>query len=165
MDKRSATNLKVTYVYAIVVDDIIRYIGKGCGSRLLTRAINARRTAARSGIRVNSLSPRMHRRLVKAIRAGSHITEAIIAFGLSDNDTYRLEGEIITYFHRYQTGQLWNTIDERCINPRLLPPEWDDPENPLYRSPRPLKRMSPGPSIAVKSRPRSDAAAWHPNSP
>jgi hypothetical protein len=150
MDKRPATNLKAAYVYAIVVDDIIRYIGKGYGSRLLTHAINARRTAARSGIRIDSLAPRMHRSLVKAIRAGSRIVETIIASGLSNKDAYRLEAEMIAYFHRYQTGQLWNTIDERFMDPRLLPPAWDDTENPLYRLPRPLTLKEPWAGFAMK---------------
>jgi hypothetical protein len=35
----------------------------------------------------------------------------------------------------FRAGQLWNTIDERFLDPRYLPEEWDDPEHPLYRLP------------------------------
>jgi hypothetical protein len=58
--------------------------------------------------------------------------------GLTDRAAYRLESKIIGEFHKFRAGQLWNTIDERFLDPRYLPDEWDDPENPLYRLPRPL---------------------------
>jgi hypothetical protein len=126
------------YVYAIVVDDIVCYIGKGCGSRLFTHAIKARRDAVKSSIRIDRLTPRMHRNLVKAVRAGSYIAELIITSGLSDTEAYCHEADIIADFHRRKTGQLWNTIDERVMDYRLLPLEWDNPEKPLYKLPRPL---------------------------
>lgn len=45
---------------------------------------------------------------------------------------------MIGEFHKFRAGQLWNTIDERFLDPRYLPEEWDDPEHPFYRLPRPL---------------------------
>jgi hypothetical protein len=35
---------------------------------------------------------------------------------------------MIGEFHKFRAGQLWNTIDERFLDPRYLPEEWDDPE-------------------------------------
>lgn len=144
------TKHHTAFVYMIIVDDMIRYVGKGRGERHLTHAINARRDAARIGCKLNRLSPLMHRNLVKAIRAGSQIRELIIASGLSDAEAYRLEAQTIADFHRRLTGQLWNTIDERCMDKRLLPPKWNNPAHPLYRLPRPLVR--PKGDLAARSR-------------
>ena len=126
------------YVYAILVDGIVRYIGKGRNGRLYAHLIEAKRTAARSGAKTASLHPRWRRNLVQAVRAGSEITESVIGCGLTDEEAYRLESKIIADFHRFQTDQLWNTIDERFMDKRLLPPEWHDPENLLYKVSRPL---------------------------
>ena len=127
------------YVYRIIVDNVVRYIGKGRGSRLLTHAIDARRAAAKSDIALRRLSPRMHRNLVHAVHAGAEVQEQIIASSLSDADAYRLETAMIADFHYRRTDQLWNTIDERFMDSRWLPLKWDNPENPLYRLKRPIK--------------------------
>jgi hypothetical protein len=57
---------------------------------------------------------------------------------MTDRDAYQLESRMIGEFHKFRAGQLWNTIDERFLDPQYLPEEWDDPEHPLYRLPRPL---------------------------
>jgi hypothetical protein len=56
-----------------------------------------------------------------------------------------VEGNIWDY-HKRHAGQLWNTIDERGMNPEDLPPEWSNPVYPLYRLPRPFNKL-PEPSI------------------
>jgi LEM-3-like GIY-YIG domain len=126
------------YIYAIIVDGVVRYIGKGRNGRMYTHLMEAKRTSARCPARTAHLYPRMHRKLVETVRAGSRIIEAVITSGLTDRAAYRLESRMIGEFHKYRAGQLWNTIDERFLDPRYLPDEWDDPENPLYRLPRPL---------------------------
>jgi hypothetical protein len=132
-----------SYIYAIVVDGIVRYIGKGRNGRMYTHLIEANRTSARCPANTAHLSPRMHRKLVEAVRAGSQITETVITSGLSDRATYQLESRIIGEFHKLRPGQLWNTIDERFLDPKYLPDEWNDPENPLYRLRRPLGNPQP----------------------
>ena len=57
--------------------------------------------------------PRMHRKLVEPVRAGSQVAESVIVSGLTDKAAYRLESRIIGEFHKHRAGQLWNTIDER----------------------------------------------------
>jgi hypothetical protein len=121
------------YVYAIVVDGVIRYVGKGRNARMYAHLIEAKRSAARC--RTTQLSPRMHRRLVEAVRSGADIKEEIIVGGLTDRQAYRLESRLIAEFHKYRTDQLWNTIDERFMDPRWVPEKWHDPENALYRLP------------------------------
>jgi len=139
--ERSAVRPKKTigsYVYAIVVDGVVRYIGKGRNGRMYTHLIEAKRTSARCPADTAHLGPRMHRKLVETVRAGSQIIETVITSGLTDRAAYRLESRMIGEFHKFRAGQLWNTIDERFLDPRYLPDEWDDPEHPNYRLPRPL---------------------------
>src|SRR6516165_8839685 len=129
-----------SYVYAIIVDGVVRYIGKGRNGRMYTHLIEAKRTSARCPADTAHLYPRMHRKLVETVRAGSQIIETVITSGLTDQAAYRLESRMIGEFHKFRAGQLWNTIDERFLDPRFLPDEWDDPEQPLYKLPRPLVR-------------------------
>jgi hypothetical protein len=140
-----AVRLKTTigsYIYVIIVDGVVRYIGKGRNGRMYTHLIEAKCTSARCPAATAHLLPRRHRKLVEAVRAGSQIIETVITSGLTDRAAYRLESRMIGEFHKFRAGQLWNTIDERFLDPRYLPDEWDDPENPLYRLPRPLGKSS-----------------------
>jgi hypothetical protein len=127
-----------SYIYAIIVDGVVRYIGKGWNGRMYTHLIEAKRTSARCPANTAHLHPRMHRKLVETDRAGSQIIETVITSGLTDRAAYQLESRMIGEFHKFRPGQLWNTIDERFLDPRYLPDEWNDPEHPLYRLPRPL---------------------------
>jgi hypothetical protein len=115
---------------------------KGRNGRCNTRLIEAKRSAARCGINTAHLHPQSHRKLVEAIRAGSEIAASIITSGLTDKEAYRLESKMIADYHNSQTGQLWNTIDERFMERRLLPRDWHNPENHLYKLPRPIIRPS-----------------------
>ena len=127
-----------SYIYAIIVDGAVRYIGKGRNGRMYTHLIEAKCTSARCPAETAHLLPRKHRKLVEAVRAGSQIIETVITSDLTDRAAYRLESRMIGEFHKFRAGQLWNTIDERFLDPRYLPDKWDNPEHPLYRLPRPL---------------------------
>ena len=140
--KRPGSSARSAYVYAVLVDGVVRYVGRGRNGRMNTHLIEAKRSAARCAPDTSGLYPRMHRKLVEAVRAGSQVTESVIVSGLTDKAAYRLESWIIGEFHKYRAGQLWNTIDERFMDSRSLPDEWDDPEHPLYKLPRPLVRSS-----------------------
>ena len=117
---------------------VVRYVGKGRDKRLYIHVIEARRSAARCGACTTHLGPRVHRKLVEAVRAGSDIAEIVILDGLTDQNAFRLEYEVIGNFHQSRPGQLWNTIDERFLDKRFLPKDWSDPENPLYKVARPV---------------------------
>ena len=136
--KRPASSTRSAYVYAVLVDGVVRYVGKGRNGRMYSHLIEAKRSAARCAPNTSGLYPRMHRKLVEAVKAGSQVAESVIVSGLTDKAAYRLESRIIGEFHKHRAGQLWNTIDERFLDPRFLPDEWDDPEQPLYKLPRPL---------------------------
>jgi len=143
------------YVYAILIDGMIRYIGKGRNGRMYAHLIEAMRSATRCRARTTQLNPRMHRRLVEAVRSGADFKEKIIVGGLADRQAFRIERRLSAEFHKFRTDQLWNTIDERFMDPRWLPEKWHDPENVLYRLPRPLAvqctPVRPRPAIARSS--------------
>ena len=84
--------------------------------------------------RVAVLSPK----LVRAVRRGAKIQEKILFSSLTDAEAYRIEGQMIGTFHKNHSGQLWNTIDERFMDPQYLPKTWSNPVHPAYKVPRPL---------------------------
>jgi hypothetical protein len=92
------------YVYAVIVDGVIRYVGKGSGARVrahmrIARSI-ARRRAAGEAVRASHF----YNRLTQAWLAGAEIREMIIASGLTDTQAYDREiGEIAA-----RRKELWN---------------------------------------------------------
>jgi hypothetical protein len=129
------------YVYEIRIDGVVRYIGKGRNGRIYSHLIDAKRTASRSEVKIGNLSPHFRKMLVSAVRRGLNIAEVIVASNLTDGEAYTIEQEMIGNYHRRYAGQLWNTIDERFMDPKYFPKKWSNPVNPLYRVPRPLKEF------------------------
>ena len=86
----------------------------------------------------------------------------MVASNLTDSEAYAIEQEMIGNYHKQYAGQLWNTIDERFMDPKYFPKKWSNPVDPLYRVSRPLKelldgvsppsghRLSPPPTEMVK---------------
>ena len=140
LTKNQDAKLRQCYVYEIRVDGVVRYIGKGRNGRIYSHLIDAKRTASRSDVRTLNISPHFRKMLVMAFRRGSSITEKIVAANLTDSEAYTIERKIIGTYHKHRAGQLWNTIDERFMDPQDLPEKWSNPVNPLYRIPRPLNQ-------------------------
>ena len=145
--KGQSVKLRRCYVYEIRVDGVVRYIGKGCDDRIYSHLIEAKRTASKPGVKIRNLGPHFRKMLVSAVRRGANITEKIIRSKLTDAEAYAMEWQMIWDYHKRHAGQLWNTIDERGMNPEDLPDEWSNPVYPLYRLPRPFVTL-PKPPIA-----------------
>ncbi|MGY8661758.1 hypothetical protein Q3C01_05235 [Bradyrhizobium sp. UFLA05-109] len=93
------------YVYAIVVDGVIRYVGKGSGGRArahmrIVRSI-ARRRAAGELVQASYF----YNRLTKAWLAGAEIEERMLISGLDHEAAFQAEIETIASF---PSDQLWN---------------------------------------------------------
>jgi hypothetical protein len=56
----------------------------GRSGRMYSHLIEAKRSAARCTPDTSGLYPRMHRKLVEAVRAGSRVSESVLASGLTD---------------------------------------------------------------------------------
>lgn len=79
------------YVYALIVDGIVRYIGKGRGLRAkqhlwVANSINRRRAA---GEKVKATH--FYNRLAKAVASGAKVDVRIIADGMTDEQAFAME--------------------------------------------------------------------------
>jgi hypothetical protein len=120
---------------------VVRYVGKGRNGRIYSHLIDAKRTASRSDVKISNLSPHFRKMLVSAVRRGSNIVEKMVASNITDGEAYTMERQMIGNYHKRHAGQLWNTIDERFMDPKHLPKKWANPVNPLYRLSRPLNDL------------------------
>jgi hypothetical protein len=93
------------YVYAIVVDGAVRYIGKGQGDRVSQHVRKAKRLNRRrlNGEKVHSSI--LYNRLAKRLREGAIIATAILESGLSECQGLEREKTVISSFPK---EQLWN---------------------------------------------------------
>jgi hypothetical protein len=94
------------YVYAILVDGVVRYIGKGRGARAeyhvkAARCINAKRAR---GEKVKAF--KFHNRLAKALRSGASVTHRILKHFATDEAAFAYEVKQIA-----KRRGLWNTLE------------------------------------------------------
>jgi hypothetical protein len=95
----------ICYVYEILVDGVVRYVGKGSGRRVrvhksIARNINAVRAAGKR-IRTSDF----YNNLAKALRQGREIEHRIVEDGLTEAAAFRAEAARIASLGY---GQLWN---------------------------------------------------------
>lgn len=123
------------YVYAIAVDGVVRYIGKGTLQRAWSHSKYARSIIRRrdSGERVRTTM--FYNRLAKAVRAGAQIDEVILVEGLSHKAAFAREKLEIAATAK---GQLWNKLEGGDgLSSEEASALW---ENPRYRD-RVTKKM------------------------
>jgi hypothetical protein len=108
---------KQFYVYAVYVDGVVRYIGKGSNGRVHFHVIEARRINSRRarGANTDRTATKFYRKLAEAMRHGAIITEEIMLDGLTNQGAYRIEKQKVEELQKQKRDQLWNTIDERLI--------------------------------------------------
>jgi hypothetical protein len=122
------------YVYAILVDDVVRYIGKGSGDRMrhhlkIVRSIVRRRAAGEA-----VSTTKLYNRLAKAWRAGADIQLSVIAGHLSDREAF--DREIVEIAN---TKGLWN---EAPGGQGFSSEQWTDPLFQQKMQARDKKRVS-----------------------
>lgn len=94
------------YVYAVLVDGVVRYIGKGTGRRRRDHLYKATRIVKYGPDKARQMrATRFHVQLAAALAAGKAITDMILADGLSEDDAYRCER---TEIAKLPASQLWN---------------------------------------------------------
>lgn len=105
----------MAFVYAIVVDGEIRYIGKGSGKRHLDHMRIVRRIVRkRAAGLVGRVPMPLYEHLVSAWLDGAQIEELMIAERLSHHEAYRREQAEI----QVRGQQLWNSYRGRGYGPR-----------------------------------------------
>lgn len=95
------------YVYEIIVDGVVRYIGKGTGPRAKVHLRVARRinSARAEGAKIRTSD--FYNGLAKALRNGASVTHTIIAEGLSSEEAFRRE---VASIASIPARQLWNEV-------------------------------------------------------
>jgi hypothetical protein len=115
------------YVYAILVDGIVRYVGKGSGRRLRTHEKIVRGILRRRASGEFAPAPsNFYERLISAYQDGSEILPLILVDGLTHPEAFRLE---IVARDLYPQTQLWNA--GKC---------WDNPD---YRERQKARWLDP----------------------
>jgi hypothetical protein len=114
------------YVYAVRVDGIIRYIGKGRGGRADSHKLAARRlNEQRSRGKVVRAS-KFENKLAAALRRGAFIEAAVLESGLSDSEAFEREVALIAEWR----ASLWNVLPGGVGgDPDFFRKFWADPKN------------------------------------
>lgn len=111
---------KRAYVYTIIVDDVVRYVGKGTGDRPAAHMKMVRKIARRRAAGETVRTTHFYNRLTKAWLAGSEIQFAVLAGGLSDVEAFERERTEIAV-----ASGLWNTAPG---GEGYSSDQWSDPQ-------------------------------------
>jgi len=113
------------YVYAILVDGVIRYIGKGTNDRIRKHFTEARSIIRRRGNGEIIKTSKFYNSLASAIVKGNVITSRILHSSITDNKAFELEKLEIAAVTK---GQLWNLLSGgEGGDPKVSKEIWDRP--------------------------------------
>ena len=108
------------YVYAISVNDVVRYIGKGKGLRLYAHMKEVRSRLKRD-FRIQSIGSIMQRNLTKAFLSGAQVNEQVLIDDLTEKAAYKLEyDKMREYVFAGKRDQLWNVIPHSIQTPQEI---------------------------------------------
>ena len=105
--KRFDVPKDVPYVYGIIVDGVLRYVGKGHNGRCFYHVYFAKRVNQRRDSGEKIRTTLFYNKLAKAIRSGSSVKSSIIVFCNSHEHAFEEEARII---YKVGIGQLWNCL-------------------------------------------------------
>jgi predicted ATP-dependent endonuclease of OLD family len=94
-------------VYAIKVDGVVRYIGKGKGNRVYSHMKEVRERLTRD-FKLKNVWPKFQRNLTEAVKDGAIIEEEFLVQGLAIEKAYWTELNTIYSIVKKSPGQLWN---------------------------------------------------------
>ncbi len=109
---------KGCYVYAIYVDGVLRYIGKGTNSRMYAHMREVRQRLTRK-FNLKNVSPIFQQKLTEAVVKGAVVEEIVIAENLTSKQAYELEHRHMEEMvHDGKRGQLWNVVPPSIYTPQ-----------------------------------------------
>jgi hypothetical protein len=109
---------KRSYIYAIHVDGVMRYIGKGTDGRMYAHMKEVRQRLTRK-FKLKNIWPLFQRKLTEAVMKGAVIEEIVLADNLTSKQAYKLEHrhlERLVYAGNRE--QLWNAIPPSIYTPQ-----------------------------------------------
>jgi hypothetical protein len=105
------------YVYAIHVDGVLRYIGKGCNGRMYAHMKEVRRRLTRK-FYLKNVWPVFQRKLTEAVRKGAVVEEFVLSDNLTSKQAYKLEYRHLKQLvYAGKRQQLWNDIPQTIYTP------------------------------------------------
>ena len=109
---------KRSYVYAIHVDGMLRYIGKGSNGRMYAHMKEVRQRLTRK-FKLRNVSPLFQRKLTEAVIKGAGVEEIVLADNLTSKQAYKLEyRHLEKMVHAGKRQQLWNVIPPSISTPQ-----------------------------------------------
>lgn len=109
---------KGSYVYAIHVDGVLRYIGKGTNGRMYAHMKEVRQRLTRR-FRLKNVSPFFQRKLTEAVMKHAVIEEIVLADNLTSKQAYELEyRHLERMVYAGNREQLWNVIPPSIYTPQ-----------------------------------------------
>ena len=109
---------KRSYVYAIHVDGVLRYIGKGTDDRMYAHMKEVRQRLTRK-FKLKNVSPFFQQKLTEAVMKGAVIEEIVLADNLTSKQAYKLEyRHLERMVYAGNREQLWNGIPPSIYTPQ-----------------------------------------------
>jgi hypothetical protein len=108
---------KRCYVYAMHVDGVLRYVGKGSNGRMYAHMKEVRQRLIRK-FKLKNVSPLFQRKLTEAVMKGAVVEEIVLADDLTSKQAYQLEYrhlEKMAYAGKRE--QLWNVVPPSICTP------------------------------------------------
>jgi hypothetical protein len=109
---------KRSYIYAIHVDGVLRYIGKGTDGRMYAHMKEVRQRLTRK-FKLKNIWPLFQRKLTEAVMNGAVIEEIVLADNLTSKQAYKLEyRHLERMVYAGNREQLWNAIPPSIYTPQ-----------------------------------------------
>lgn len=109
---------KRCYVYAIHVDGVLRYFGKGTNGRMYAHMKEVRERLTRK-FKLKNVGPLFQRKLTEAALKGAVVEEIVVADNLTPKQAYKLEYRYLERMvHDGKRQQLWNIIPPSIYTPQ-----------------------------------------------
>jgi len=109
---------KRSYVYAIHVDGVLRYIGKGTDDRMYAHMKEVRQRLTRK-FKLKNVSPFFQRKLTETVMKGAVIEQIVLADNLTSKQAYKLEyRHLERLVYAGNREQLWNAIPPSIYTPQ-----------------------------------------------
>jgi len=109
---------KRSYVYAIHVDGVLRYIGKGTDDRMYAHMKEVSQRLTRK-FKLKNVSPFFQRKLTEAVMKGAVIEQIVLADDLTSKQAYKLEyRHLERMVYAGNREQLWNAVPPSIYTPQ-----------------------------------------------